>query len=150
MAQEVRFVEMEAWIIEIDGRIRTVEITAAGTLAMTDITAFKLRSMNTVAVMFAKKLRGRSHHQYRYDTELRWNGDSRDEEVDQTITEDHLHEPAASTLRECELPCCEGENHKVEGHGIDERSGEESAIGRGDNTACAFDPGSLEQNTVEK
>lgn len=41
----------------IDGERLTVEITAAGTLAMTDMTAFKSRSMNTVAVMLAKKLR---------------------------------------------------------------------------------------------
>lgn len=117
---------------------------------MTDMTAFKLSNMNTVAVMFAKKLKGRSHHQYRYKPELRRNGDSRNEEVDQTITEDHLHESAASTFGERKLPCCEGENHEVEGHGIDEGSGEESAIGRGDDTACAFDPGSFEENTVEK
>lgn len=35
---------------------RTVEMTAAGTFAMTDMTAFRLRNMNTVAVMLTRKL----------------------------------------------------------------------------------------------
>lgn len=34
----------------------TVDITAAGTFAMMDITAFRLTSMNTVAIMLTKKL----------------------------------------------------------------------------------------------
>lgn len=106
-----------------------------------------LTAAPTVASRFARKL----HTAVVSDRSASTLGDhSRNEEVNQTVTKDQLHDLAllpAAVARERELPPGQHEHGKVEGHGVDERGSEKLVVRVRDCAALAGDPCCLDIDT---